>query len=185
MHGLFGAKDIDGAKALLAETPFADGFTVELQTWGQRAGWTDAALIIKENLAEIGITVEVLPVEDAVAIANLRAKTFEMQFSGNAMSPMGFFRNQFVPGAAWTDFIGYNNPEVTALIEAASSAASWEDRIKLIHEAQSLAYEDMPLTPICDRVVAVGSRIDEDILYIANLPAGTNPWIAAMSELDQ
>ena len=185
LRGLFGEQDIEGAKKLMAETPFADGFTVELQTWGQRAGWTDAALVIAENLAEIGITVEVLPIEDAVAVANVRAGTYEMQFTGNASAPMGFFRNQFYPGSFWTDVIKYNNPEVTKLIDDATSAANWEDRINLIHEAQRLAFEDMPLTPISARVVAVGSRIDPDILYIANMPAGTNPWIATLAELNK
>jgi len=184
LRGLFGAQDIEAAKALLAETPFADGFTVELQTYSQRAGWKDAALVIAENLSEIGITAEVLPVEDAVAVANLQAGTYEMIFSGNASPPMGFFRNQFYPGSFWTDAMHYNNPEVTKLLDEASSAVSWEDRINKIHEAQRLAYEDMPLMPICDRVVAVASRIDPDILYIANMPPGTNPWIATLSELE-
>lgn len=185
LSGLFGKQDLEQAKKLLQETPFAGGFTVELQTWGQRAGWTDACLVIAENLEEIGITAKILPVEDAVAVANLKAGKYEMQFSGNASAPMTFFRNQFYPGSFWTDVMKYNNPEVTKLIDEATNAADKKVRIEKIQQAQRLAYEDMPLMPICSRVVAVGSRIDEKILYIANLPAGTNPWIAAMSELSK
>ena len=81
-----GMQDLDAARALLAQTPYADGFTFELQVW-TRPGWPDAALVISENLAEIGITAEVLPLEDAVAREKLISGNFTMQFSGAGSTP--------------------------------------------------------------------------------------------------
>lgn len=178
-----GKQDIEAARQRLASTPFADGFEVTLQTWGQRPGWTDAALVIKENLAEIGITVEVEPIEDAVAVANLRSGSYEMQFSGNTQDPLTFLRNQFVPGTFWADASRYNNPEVTQLLDDAQTATTEEERTELLQEAQRLAFEDLPLIPISERVVLTGNRVGRDILYEANYPPGINPAVRTVEEM--
>ena len=104
------------------QTPFSDGFSVKLQAWGQRSGWTDAALVIAANLEDLGIQVQVEPLEDAVAIANLRSGGYEMQFSGLAAGPMNFFRSQWIPGAFWTEALRYHNPDVIRLVNSASVA---------------------------------------------------------------
>ncbi len=180
-----GKRNLPAARELLAQTPFAGGFSTSLQTWGQRAGWTDAVLVIAANLAELGIEAQVSPLEDAVAVANLRAGRYEMQFSGNASGPMNFFKNQFVPGTFWAGVLRYNNPEVTRLVNAAATAMSFDRRLELIHSAQDLALQDMPLIPVSERVVLVGNRIDRDILFEANYPPGTNPMVATMAELQR
>ena len=180
-----GKRNLQAARDLLSQTPFADGFSTSLQTWGQRAGWTDASLVISANLAELGVQAQVDPLEDAVAIANLRAGRYEMQFSGQASGPMNFFKNQFVPGTFWADVLRYNNPEVTRLVNAAATATSFDRRLALIHEAQDMALQEMPLIPVSERVVLVGSRIDRAILFEANYPPGTNPMVATMAELQE
>ena len=179
-----GKRNLQAARDLLAETPFAGGFSTTLQTWGQRAGWTDAALVISTNLAELGIQADVNPLEDAVAVSNLRAGRYEMQFSGNASGPMNFFKNQFVPGTFWADVLRYDNPEVTGLVNAAATATSFDRRLELIHSAQDLVLQEMPVVPVSERVVLVGNRIDRDILFEANHPPGTNPMVATMGELN-
>ncbi len=179
-----GKRNLQAARDLLAETPFAGGFSTSLQTWGQRAGWTDAALVIAANLAELGIEAGVDPLEDAVASANLRAGRYELQFSGNASGPMNFFKNQFVPGTFWADVTRYDNPEVTRLVNAAATATTVDRRLELIHAAQDLVLPEMPLIPVSERVVLVGSRIDRKILFEANHPPGTNPMVATMAELN-
>ena len=180
-----GKRNLAAARELLEETPFRDGFSVTLQAWGQRSGWTDAALVIAANLADLGIQVQVDPLEDAVASSNLRSGGYEMQFSGLAAGPMTFFRSQWVPGSFWTEAVRYRNPEVIRLVNSASVATDFDRRIELIHRAQELALQDMPLVPISERVVLVGSRIDRKILFEANLPPGTNPMVATMAELQR
>ena len=180
-----GKRNLAAARELLAETPFRDGFSVKLQAWGQRSGWTDAALVIAANLEELGIQVQVEPLEDAVASSNLRSGGYEMQFSGLAAGPMNFFRSQWIPGATWTESLRYHNPEVIRLVNSASVAIDFDRRIELIHRAQELALQDMPLVPISERVVLVGSRIDRKILFEANLPPGTNPMVVTLAELQR
>jgi peptide/nickel transport system substrate-binding protein len=183
-EGLFGPQDLDAARAALAASAFAGGFKVELQTWGARAGWTDASLVMAENLGEIGIEVEVTPIEDAVAVANLAAGTYEFQFSGNAAAPLQFFKILFVPGNWWADQARYDNPEVTALINEASGALTVEARAGLLELATDIAAIDLAFVPISERVVLTGNRLP-GVIVEANLPPGNNPWISTLGELNE
>jgi peptide/nickel transport system substrate-binding protein len=166
----------------LAQTPHAGGFKFTIQPWGQRPGWTDAALVIKENLAELNVTVEVQPLEDAVAIANLNSGNYEAQFSGNTQDPLSMLNNQFGETGTWTKWMRYSNPQVNKLIGDAGTELDTAKRIEIFHQLQRLAYEDMPLIPISERVVLVGSRVDRKILYEANLLPGFNPRVATVAE---
>jgi ABC-type transport system substrate-binding protein len=177
-----GKRDVDAARELLEQTPHADGFSFSIQPWGQRPGWTDAALIIKENLAELNIEVTVEPKTDADAVANLTSGNYEAQFSGNTQDPLNFLKNQFAEGGTWTNWMRYNNPEVTRLLNEAGFAVDMDERIELFHEAQRLAYEDMPLIPISERVVLIGTRIPRNVLCEANLLPGYNPRVATVEE---
>lgn len=159
-----GKRDLEGAKALLAQTPHAGGFEFTLQTWGARPGWKEAALVIAENLKDLGLTVKVEPIEDAVAVDNLRAGNFEAQFSGNTGLPIFFLKNQFTPGTFWGDAARYNNPRVTELLEQASTELDLAKRKDLLLQVQKLAYEDMPHIPISERVVLTGTRLPLDVL---------------------
>lgn len=178
-----GKQDIEGAKKLLAETQWPQGgFKFTIQPWGQRPGWTDAATIIKENLAELGIEVTVEPKTDADAIANLTAGNYDTQFSGNTQDPLSMLKNQFAKGGTWTTWERYDNPEVTQLLVDAGNAPDQKTRIELFHKAQELAYQDMPVIPISERVVLVASRIPRNILCEANLLPGYNPRVATVAE---
>jgi ABC-type transport system substrate-binding protein len=178
-----GKRDVELAKQLLAEAGYPDGgFSFSIQPWGQRPGWTDAATIIRENLAEIGIEVTVDPKTDADAIANLTSGNYDAQFSGNTQDPLSFLKNQFAAGGTWTNWIRYDNKEVSDLLTEAGYAADPAERVRLFHEAQQLAYEDMPLVPISERVVLVASRIPRTFLCEANLLPGYNPRVATVEE---
>lgn len=179
-----GKQDLEAARALLAETPFAEGFEFSIQPWGQRPGWTDAALIIKQNLAELNIIVTVEPKTDADAIANLNSGTWQAQFTGNTQDPLTFLKNQFAAGGTWTKWIRYNNVAVSDALIQAGNASSPEERIRLFHEAQQMAYADMPLVPISSRVVMVGTRIPRNVLCEANLLPGYNPRVATVAEFE-
>jgi ABC-type transport system substrate-binding protein len=181
-----GKRDVEAAKQLLTEAGYPDGgFSFTLQPWGQRPGWTDAAVIIKENLAELGIEVTVDPKTDADALANLASGNWETMYSGNVQDPLTFLKNQFAAGGTWTNWLHYDNPEVTQLLLDAGFTADPAQRLELIHEAQRLAYQDMPLIPISERVVMVASRLPRTILCEANLQPGFNPRVSTVREFTE
>lgn len=179
-----GRRDVAAARSLMARTPYAGGFTFTIQPWGQRPGWTDAAVIIKENLRALNIEALIEPKTDADAIANLNAGHYEAQFAGNTQDPLTFLRNQFGASGAWTRWMRYENPAATSLLTRGGSAVSPVERIGLFHDAQRLAYNDMPLIPISERVVAVWSRVPRTLLCEANLLPGYNPRVATIREFE-
>ena len=159
-----GKRDLEAARQVLASTTHAGGFAFTLQTWGARPGWREAALVIAENLKDLGISAAVEPIEDAVAQDNLRSGNFEAQFSGNTGIPILFLKNQFTPGTFWGDAARYDRPELTQLLERASTEQDAARRKELITQAQKLAYEDLPHIPISERVVLTGTRLPNDVL---------------------
>ena len=154
-----GKRDLDGAKKLLADSPFASGFDFTLQTWGSRPGWKEASLVIAGNLKDLGINVTVDPIEDAVASANLTAGKYQAQFSGNTGHPIFFLRNQFTPKTFWGDAARYDNAQVTALLDQASVETDPAKRKDLFTQVQKQTLQDLPHIPICERVVLIGSRL--------------------------
>lgn len=177
-----GLRSLELAKMLMAETKWKDGFKFSIQPWQQRPGWSDAALIIKENLKDLKIEVVVEGKTDADAIANLNAGTFETQFTGNTQDPLTFLKNQFAEGGTWTKWARYDNKIVSQLLMDAGNSLDPAKRMENMHEAQRLAYDDMPLIPISERVVMVASRINRYILCEANLQPGWNPRVATLRE---
>ncbi len=62
------AVDIEGAKALLEQAGLADGFSCKIQSWAQYPFLSNAAIVIQEQLRQIGIEAEVdLPGERGAA----------------------------------------------------------------------------------------------------------------------
>jgi peptide/nickel transport system substrate-binding protein len=171
-----GARDVAGARKLLAEAGYAKGFSFELQYWN-RPGWGDASVLMAQNLAEVGIKVKVTPLDDAVASERLGSGDFQAQFAGNTGSPVVFLANELTPGTFWGDAARYDDPQVNKLIGQANREPDADKRKQLLLEIQQAAYEQMPHIPIADRTVLSGSRVPDDILQAVTpgefLVAGT------------
>jgi ABC-type transport system substrate-binding protein len=160
-----GKRDLEAAKALLAKTPFASGFKMTLGVWGARPGWKDAVQVIAENLKDLGIDVTIESMEDAVAVQQLQSGEFEAQFSGNASyPPVLFLGNELRSGNFWTNSARYNSKEMDDLFSQVGAELDPQKRIKLLQDIQTLAYTDLPLIPISERVVLSGSRLPEGVL---------------------
>jgi peptide/nickel transport system substrate-binding protein len=174
-----GARDLEAAKALLANTPYADGFDLTLQTWGFRPGWLDATLIIKENLADLGINVEVESLEDSVAVNNLRTGNFVAQWTGGGgFPPIVAYGNQFT--ALYSDWCSYHNQEIVDLLTQATSEIDPDKRISLLNQIEELYYVDLPYIPIVERVELSGSRLPADLYGMA--PFGQYPFAMTLEE---
>jgi peptide/nickel transport system substrate-binding protein len=179
-----GKRDLEGAKKLLATTPFAKGFKMTMQPWGQRPGWTDAALVIKQNLADLGIEVDVQPVDDATAGQNMKSGAFETQFAAGSLDPLTLLRYCFVPGNGWSDATRYNNPETKALLDKAQSARSQDEYLTYMHDALKLIQEDMAYIPIDERITLVGTRLP-GLIFEANRQPGFNPRVQTLAEANK
>ena len=160
-----GARDVAAAKALIATTPYANGGAFSIQVGATRPGWKEAALIIAENLKDIGLTVKVDPVEDAVWIANSGSGNYQAIFTGLAATPHQMLGHYFGKGGIIQGWTRYNNAEIQALVLKAGSEPDLAARTALFTQIQKLGYNDMNAVPIGERAVLIGSRVPKDAVH--------------------
>lgn len=162
-----GQRDLDAARAILAETPFAEGFEFRLVAWVDRPGWQDAAVVVRENLAEIGITATIESVDAGTALAKLQSGDYEAQYTGHTSGTPALFYLYFLfgPGAFWANARGYEPPaRMIELFDLAAVELDPSRRLELIHEIQRLGYENFSYIPLNERVELSGSRVPEEAL---------------------
>jgi len=173
-------RDVEGAKALLAEAGYGDGFSTPLQTMGARPGWTDAATILAENWADIGVTAEVQPLEDAIIIDNIINRAYDAMWIGSGGPNFSTLRTLFYPDNFWSNSVAFADDSVTAAFDELAQAmprGNMEASQRLQTEVQRLALDiGANYCPQGERAVLVGSRLSTDIL--AMIPASQNFWVA-------
>jgi len=83
--------DVEGAKALMAEAGYADGFSVELAAISAPREYTQIAELIREQLKHINIDVSVVPQEIGTFVETINS-TFDWASTGAGMraDPSGY-----------------------------------------------------------------------------------------------
>ncbi|HZS81453.1 MAG TPA: ABC transporter substrate-binding protein [Stellaceae bacterium] len=141
-----GAPDIAGAKKLLAEAGYADGFDITLYVPAGRPTRERLGLGAREMLKPLGIKVAIQEVPWDKFISDIEGKaTFFTD---------GFFSRPtidtstypfFDSSGSWnTTLWHYKNPEMDKLLDAARGARSEDEQAKLYKQFQVLALEDPP-----------------------------------------
>ena len=146
------AFDVEGANALLDEAGLAlDGdrrFSVRLHYF---TGWqeaADTATVLREQLAAIGVDLELVLLEFAAWDEQMDAGDFDISLQGGFQGPdpanlalrwgTGNTLNR------WT----YTNPEFDELLVQGDSAISQEDRVPFYFDAQVILAADLPSIPL-------------------------------------
>jgi len=137
--------NLDKAKQLLSEAGYEDGFEAELIALPNKSQ-LDAAQIIKQQLAEIGISIEVRSLESGVYFDKLGSKDFDMTVIGwvGFVDPDEFLFNIFHTGEKWNQQ-GYSNEKVDELLEEGRRTIEREERKEIYEEAVRLIAEDAPM----------------------------------------
>jgi len=142
--------NLERARELMAEAGYPDGFTVTL--WGNTESETLRGMdFLAQQLGQIGITVDVVPMEEGTlseSVYNTTPETTELQMwyvSWSATDPDNALRSTFLssmvpPAGANTNY--YNNPEVDAAILAGNMATTFEEQFANYARAQDLIWED-------------------------------------------
>jgi len=128
--------DLEKARALLAEAGYPDGFEATMKlpptTYARRSGE-----IIASDLAKIGITVEIIPVEWAQWLEQVfKGHDFDMTIVSHT-EPLDvdiYARDDY--------YFGYDNPEFDAIIDTLQSEADPEARNALFRQAQEMIAAD-------------------------------------------
>jgi peptide/nickel transport system substrate-binding protein len=140
------APDIEAAKALMAEAGYADGFTTTITSWSQYSFLSNAAVVLQEQLRQIGIEAELNLVENATMVDQVYVgKTYEITVTGESayVDPSTLVLPNFKSGESG-NFVNYSNPDVDALTEQGIASTDQAERAKIYQEIQQILLEDLP-----------------------------------------
>ena len=143
--------DPEGARTLLAEAGYKDGFPIQINTTSSLPDFQACALVVKDHLRRVGIEVNVVTEEIAIFAKHYNEGTFEWLLNGRGMrhDPTGYV-NEFgnvhaAQAKLWfDDGKGWENPEITSLFQAVSVNLDQRARVPQIHRIQELALEEAP-----------------------------------------
>jgi peptide/nickel transport system substrate-binding protein len=147
------------AKQLLAEAGYPNGFAVELIV-GSPGDNVKNAQIVKDQLAKVGITVNVKPME--MAQYYNKSYAFDYALSVHTMlsgeEPEESLRPYFGANAT---YYRWGNKEMHRLIDAQAKILDPAKRVEMIHKIQRMILEDAP----------------QMFLYTSIYHVGVQPWV--------
>jgi ABC-type transport system substrate-binding protein len=143
--------DPDGARALLAEAGFPDGF--ETTGWFRvvRPWLTRIPEAVQQDLAAVGIQVELLQLESAVSTQMLNdgeLPIFIQAWGASFPDPYNFGTELFASDSTYGKRWRYGNSEVDALVAQAVQDVDEESRCESWLAAEELVLADTPAAPL-------------------------------------
>jgi peptide/nickel transport system substrate-binding protein len=106
----------------------------------------DICTLLRESLDQIGVKVDVKPLEFPVVIDALQNKKFQAAFGGWGTGADPYtLENIFATGKD-RNYGSYSNPAVDKLFEAGMRELDPENRVKVYQEIAQILYEDQPYT---------------------------------------
>lgn len=146
------ARDVEGAKALLAEAGQSN-LTLTLRFQPAFEEQVQQATLLQSNLKDIGVTLNLEPIAFPNYLQMLQdpAQIPQMMLLGeNSLfpDPGVFLTKTFMTGATGTNRSGYSNPKVDEILNTAIGTADADARCELYKEAQVVLEQDSPFMPI-------------------------------------
>ncbi|BCW35986.1 hypothetical protein StoSoilA2_20420 [Arthrobacter sp. StoSoilA2] len=151
--------NVAAAKSLLAGTKCENSCSLRFTN----AGDADIAVVVQQNLKAVGIEVSIENVEPAVLSKNADEGNYDLLATGNfEQGDYPAISLQFTLGPTIQALrTGYNNPEMTQLLEKLKTA-SGSEADSTLDQVKTLFEEDLPLAPIADYMVNSASRIPSE-----------------------
>jgi peptide/nickel transport system substrate-binding protein len=157
--------DPEGAKRLLAEAGYPDGFAVTLSATNNRyVNDEQIAQSVAQMLARVGVRarVEALPVNAYLPKARKGEFAFAMfgwgSFSGDLALRALVATSNAEKGFGAFNWSGYSNPRVDELLERAFASIDEKRREALARDAMRLAMRDYALIPLHHQTVTWALR---------------------------
>jgi peptide/nickel transport system substrate-binding protein len=143
-------RDVEQAKALLAEAGHPDGVDLTLRTITSLPTLVASAQVIEANLRDAGIRANIEPVELGVWINDWNAKQTPptMNSWGGFTDPDLVYYRHFHSEPDGADFRRWNNEEADRLLDAGRTTFDVEERQAIYLELQQLIAEDVPSIPL-------------------------------------
>lgn len=173
------AYDPEGVKELLAQAGY-DGETFTLACTSQRAS---LAALIQQNLADVGIQVEIETVDSATMFAGMSDGTYDLAVASHTPTslPLWFTGSRFT-----ADNNLFRVPDLsqyTTLLTALEEETNETARIDLVDEWEALLNQEMPFIPLWfSYALHVQSKTVTGIDYAAAACCNENVWQWEMTQ---
>lgn len=180
-----GARDVEAAKQLMEEAGYADGFSVDLKVSNSRGGWQEAAVIVAENLADIGIDAQVTPVDEGQHFSSITDQNYELFFTGGSGHPQSTLAQMLVEGEFWVASTGWQPPAAAEeVMDRTAQTLDLEQRREAYTEAQELWAEAAHVISIVERVQLNGNRAPEGV-FIPQIKNDQKVIVQTVEEAEQ
>jgi peptide/nickel transport system substrate-binding protein len=187
------AFDPAGARRLLAEAGWSDSngdgsldrdgleLAFELLTNAENDQRQDICLLVEADLARVGVVARPRFVEWGTLLALETAGDFDAIVSGwiePTLIDLGPLWHSAPPGEPTLNSIGYANPEVDRLLDAAAEAATFDEQKPIFDRIQELIVEDQPYTFLAEteRLVAINARVRGAVINDASPYFNLEEW---------
>ena len=146
--------NLDMAKALLAQTPYADGNLPPL-VFGVAGVTVAAELVAQMWQKNLDAPIETVPLFDFADLLRPEiaevAYLFDFGWVADYPDPQNFLDILF-RGDSELNYGRYQNPDFDALLDAAAVEADEAERFRLYQEAEQMLIEDAAIVPLWHRV---------------------------------
>jgi peptide/nickel transport system substrate-binding protein len=167
------APDIQRAKALLAEAGYPDGFKTRLLTYAPFSFLTNAAIVVQEQLRQIGIEIDYSAFDIAATSQALIDHDFDLAIGSTTgwIDPHPILLGNFGTGQLG-NATSYSNPEADELIRQGKLASDRTERAAIYRQLQELLRADLPWVPlyVSSQYEAMKSSVHGFVHY----PTGSN-----------
>jgi peptide/nickel transport system substrate-binding protein len=157
-------------------------FEFTLKTTAGNQLRSDVAVIVQEQLRQVGVKVDIATVEWATLVGELREGKFDACMGGWSMS----FNIDLTPifhseSAEMFNYVGYSNPQVDRLIEKGREEMNRAVAGPIWKETQQLIYADQPYTFLfwVDKIVAINKSIKNATPIPLSSVYGLEKWYRA------
>jgi peptide/nickel transport system substrate-binding protein len=152
-------RDLDRARELLAEAGVEDGFTMSILASPLYPEFINIALVLQQQLQEVGITAELDQVEWGTFIDRWRARDFQsfVSFNGSGNDPDRALYPAFHTGGSVNAF-QFSDQEVDELLEQGRTTLDPAERQEIYRQAEQKIAEEAPAIFISTRVAYFAHR---------------------------
>ena len=137
--------DLARAQQLLHEAGYPNGLTVEYLGLPQYPDLLKTGEIVKEQLAQIGITMNIKQLEVTVWGNRLVAKQYQITsaYQERTIDPDNFY-SLLLTHDATLNYTGFNNPQFDALVRQAKEESDVATRKKLYARVRAIMFDEVP-----------------------------------------
>jgi peptide/nickel transport system substrate-binding protein len=155
------SRDLDRAKELLAEAGLEDGFTMSIVASPLYPEFINIALVIQQQLQEVGITVELDQVEWGTFIDRWVARDFQsfVSFNGSGNDPDRALYPTLHTGGSVNAF-QFSDEAIDSLLEQGRTTLDPAQRQEIYREAEQKIAEAVPAIFVSTRLAYFAHRDD-------------------------